>query len=97
MCSGEGEKQQVPPNHYVPLKTKEALVYGTTYRFQEEDAADGTSFAPSGPDRSTRQFPSSETKCSIINTGTKVHQHDQKEGELTTRLSPSSLRPVSFK
>ena len=27
----------------------------------------------------------------------KLHQHDQKEEDLTTRLSPSSLRPVSFK
>ena len=27
----------------------------------------------------------------------ELHQHDQKKGDLITRLSPSSLRPVSFK
>ena len=53
-----------------PLKTQEAT-YGTTNRCQEEDAADGTSFAPFGPCRSTRQFPSSETEHSAINTGTE--------------------------
>ena len=36
-------------------------MYGTTYRFQEEDAADGTSFAPADQGISTRQFPSSKT------------------------------------
>ena len=51
--------QQVPRNHCVPMETQEKK-YGTTYRFQEEDAADGTSFAPSDQGRSTRQFPSSE-------------------------------------
>ena len=39
-------------------------MYGTTYGFQEEDAADGTSFAPSDAGRSTRQFPSSKTSQS---------------------------------
>ena len=32
-----------------------------------------------------------------INAGTKVHKHEQKEEDLTTTLSPSSLLPVSFK
>ena len=64
-----------------PRKHKKK-VYGTTYRFQEEVAADGTPFAPSDPSRSTRQFPSSETKHSTINTGTRVHQHDQKRKTL---------------
>ena len=54
-----------------PLKTQETTNYGTTYRFQEEDAADGTSFAPFGPCKSTRQFPSSETQHSTIITGTE--------------------------
>ena len=53
-----------------PLRRQETS-YGTTYRFQEEDAADGTSFAPSSPSRSTRQFPSSETEDSTINAGMK--------------------------
>ena len=48
-------------------------MYGTTYRFQEEDAADGTSFEPSDPGRSIRQNPPSETKQSRINAGAKVH------------------------
>ena len=39
-----------------PLKTQETTNYGTTYRFQEEDAADGFSIAPFGPCKSTRQF-----------------------------------------
>ena len=53
-----------------PLKTQETTNCRTTYRFQEEDAVDGTSFAPFGPCRSTRQFPSSETQHGKINTGT---------------------------
>ena len=53
-----------------PLKTQKTTNYGTTYRFQEEDAADGTSFAPFRPCKSTRQFPSSETQHRTINTST---------------------------
>ena len=49
-----------PGSTTCPWKLKEQM-YGTTYRFQEEDAADGSSFAPSDQGRSTRQFPSSET------------------------------------
>ena len=52
-------------------------MFGTTYIFQEEDAADGTSFELSDPGRSTRQFPSEKSQ-GTINAGTKVHQHDQK-------------------
>ena len=62
------------------LKTKETAIYGTTYRFQEEDAADGTSFAPSDPSRSTRQFSSSETQYSTINTGTENAPTRPKKG-----------------
>ena len=40
-------------------------IYETIHRFQEEDAADGNSFAPSDPSRSTRQFPSSNTAQSM--------------------------------
>ena len=67
-----GNDQQVSRNQ----------IHWITYRFQEEDAADGTSFAPSDPSRSTRQFPSSETEHSTINTGTKMQQHDQKRKTL---------------
>ena len=39
-------------------------MYGTSYRFQEEDATDGTSFAPFDPGRSTQQFlPSKHHNC----------------------------------
>ena len=44
-------------------------IHGTTYRFQEGDAADGTSFVPFGLCRSTRPFLSSETKHSTVNMG----------------------------
>ena len=74
-------------------------IYGTTYRFQEEDAADGTSFAPSDQGRRTRHFLSSKTKHSTINTGMESATTRPKEEDLTTfttRLSPSSFRPVSF-
>ena len=57
-------------------------MYGTTYRFQEEDAADGNSFEPSDPGRSTRQFPSSEKSQGTINAGTKMQKHDQKRKTL---------------
>ena len=33
------------------------ITFENTYRFQEEDAADGTSSVPCDPGRSTRQFP----------------------------------------
>ena len=80
-CVFLGNEQQVSRNHYVPTEHKKAI-HWTTYRFQERDAADGTSFAPSDPSRSTRQFPSSETEHGTINTGTKMHQHDQKKKNL---------------
>ena len=73
-----------------------AQMYGTTYRLQEQSAADGTSLAPSDPGRSTRQFPFSkhhrDNICGYKNAPTQL-----REKHLTTRLSPSSLRPVSFK
>ena len=46
-------------NQYVLMETQQKM-YGTTYRFREEVAADETSSAPSDPGRSTRQFPSSK-------------------------------------
>ena len=62
-------------------------MYGTTYRFQEEDVADGTSSAPSDPGRNNCQFHSS-----------KHHRYNErgyenaltrsKEEEFTTKLSP---------
>ena len=64
-----------------PRKLKEQM-YGTTYKNQEKDAADGTSFEPSDPGRDTRQFPSSETSQCTMNAGTKVHQHNQKRKTL---------------
>ena len=70
-------------------------MYGTNYSFQEEDAADGISFEPSDQGRSTRQFVSSKhhkyNKRGYENAPTQ-----SKEEDPTTRLSPSSLRPVSF-
>ena len=71
-------------------------MYGTNYRFQEEDAADGISFEPSDQGRSTRRFVSSKhhknNKRGYENAPTRSTEED-----LTTRLSPSSLRPLSFK
>ena len=66
-----GRTGKLPRNHYVPPSALKTTIYGTTYRFQEEDAADGTSFAPFGPYKSTRQLPSSETQHSTINAGTE--------------------------
>ena len=67
-----GDDWQISPEPLcTPFKTHETTIYGTTYRFQEEDAADGTSFAPFGPCKRTRQFLSSETQHSTIITGTE--------------------------
>ena len=79
-----------------PREQKESNIWDF-YRFQEEDAAGGTSFAPSDPSRRTRQFPFSETKHSTINTGTKSAPAQPKERDPTTRLPPSFSRPVSLK
>ena len=57
-------------------------MYGTTYRIQKQDAADGTSFEPSDPGRSTRRILSSETSQGTINAATKVHQHNQNRKTL---------------
>ena len=70
-------KQQVRRSHHVPTETQRKI-YGITYRFQEEDVADGSSFEPSDSSRSTRQFLSSERKQSILNAGAKEYQHDQR-------------------
>ena len=94
MCSQE-MTSKFSRNHYVATETEGTNVR-ITYRFEEEDAEDGTSFAPSDPSRSTRQFPSSKhhkyNECGHESAPTQ-----SKEEDLTTRLSPSSLRPVSFK
>ena len=67
-----GEDLQVSPEPLcTPFRTHETTVYGTTFRFQEEDAADGTSFAPFDLCKSTRQFLSSETQHSTINASTE--------------------------
>ena len=63
-----------------PIKTQETINYGTTYKLQEEDAGDGTSFAPFCPCKSTRQFPSSETQHSTIITGTESAPTRPKSG-----------------
>ena len=60
----QGTTSKFPRNHNVPPAKH---IYGTSYRSQEGDAADGTSFVPFGPCRSTRQFLPSETKHSTIN------------------------------
>ena len=81
-----------------PPPWKRNHMLGTTHRFQEGDAADGTSFVPIGPCRSTRQFPSSKTKHSTMIAGTEnCTNMTKQEEDLTTRLFPSSLRPVFFK
>ena len=85
------------PNPMRPLPTGTGKTNVTTYRFQEGDAADGTSCEPSGPYRNTRQFPSSEMQRTTMKTGTTRAPKRKRKEDLTTRLSPSSLRPVSFK
>ena len=62
-------------------KTQETTNYGTSYRFQQEDAADGTSFAPFGPCKNTRQFPSSMAEHSTINTSTESAPTRPKRGK----------------
>ena len=79
-CVPRGGLANYPGTTTYPLKTQETTNYGTTYRFQEDHAADGTSFAPFGPCKSTRQFPSSETNYSTINTGTGCAPTQTKRG-----------------
>ena len=92
-----GGGQLALPNPMCPLPTGTGKTNVTTYRFQEGDATDGTSCEPSGPCKSTRQFPSSETQRTTMKTGTTRAPKRKRKEDLTTRLSPSSLRPVSFK
>ena len=78
-----------------PWKTQRRW-YRKTYRFQEGDAANETSWAPFGPNRKTRPSPSSQQQKY------NIHVHEialiqSTEENLTARLSPSSFRPVSFK
>ena len=93
VCSRKGEPARFPQ----PRQLEQGQNNRSTYRFQEGDATDGTSCEPSGPCKSTRQFPSSETQRNTMKTGTKRAPTQRKKEDLTTRLSPSSLRPVSFK
>ena len=71
-------------------------LYGTIYRFQEEDEADATSFAPSDQGRNTRQFPSSEHHKDN-KFGYESAPTQSKEEDFTTKISPTAFRPVSFK
>ena len=96
VCSQEGGPARFPGATATP-PWKRNKIPATTYRFQEEDAADGTSCALFGPCKNTRRFPSSETEHSTINAGAEnCTNRTKKEEDFTTRLSPSSLCPVSF-
>ena len=68
----EGGPARLPGATMPPPPWKRNKMHGTTYRFQEGGAADGTSFVPFGPCRSTRQFLSSEAKHSTVNMGIKT-------------------------
>ena len=92
------------PNPMCPLPTGTGKTNVTTYRFQEGDAADGTSCEPSGPCRNIRQFPSSETQRNTIKTGTTRAQNEKERNTLPQdyphRLcvpSPSSRRQLGAK
>ena len=80
-------------SQYVPMNFSKRI-YGATYRFQGEDAADETSFVPFDQGRSTRLFLFSKHQR-YNKRGNALTR--SKEEDLTTRLSLSSLRPVSFK
>ena len=62
---GRGKTTSSPKPRRTPWKRNK--IHATTYRFQEGDAADGTSCAPSDPCKITRHFPSSETQRSTVN------------------------------
>ena len=55
-----------------PPPPEERQIHRPTYRVQEEDATDGTSCAPFGPCKSTRQSFSSGTKHGTIKMGTET-------------------------
>ena len=58
--------RRVPRGDQTTPPLEEKHFHGPTYRFQEGDATDGTSCVPSGPCKSIRQFPSSETQHGTI-------------------------------
>ena len=64
--------RRVPTGDQTTPPLEEKQIHGYTYRFQERDATDGTSCEPSGPCRSTCQFPSSETQHGTIKMGTET-------------------------
>ena len=86
MCS-QGRTSTLSRNHDVP-PGKETTIHWTTYRFQEEDATDGTSCAPSGPCKNTRQFPSSKTEHSTMNEGTVSAPTRPKRGRPYQKTIP---------
>ena len=66
------------------------------YIFQAACGRHGTSNERVGPDKSTHHFPFSEHQKFILH-GSKILAIKMKEGDHTTRLSPSSFRPVFFR
>ena len=68
-----------PYNPTCPLPTGTGKTNATTYRFQEGDATDGTSCEPSGPCKSTRQFPSSENTTQHNEDGYEKCTNTKKE------------------
>ena len=85
-----GDQHAFPePRRPPPWKRNKML--GTTYRFQEGDAADGTTFVPFGPCRSTRQFPSSETKHSTMIAGTGNGTNTSKKRKTLPQDYPRRL------
>ena len=91
-----GNHAQMFPETLLRAHENSTEVSGATHRFQEEDAANEISWAPFGPSRSTRLFLFSEHH-KYKKQGLENALIQSKEEELTTRLSPSSLSPVSFK
>ena len=79
MCS-QGRTSNFSGTTVYPLKHKKQQIMELLTDFKKKMKADGNSFAPIGPCKSTRQFPSSETQHSTINTGTESAPTQPKRG-----------------
>ena len=91
-----GGATRFPLTNVPPSQLEQGWIYGYTYRFQAACGRHEISSGRADHDRNTHISLSSETPKINIHIY-KHRQQNVEKGDHTTRLSPLSFRPVSFR
>ena len=93
---GGGGATRSPLTKVPPSQLEQGWIRGHTHRFQAACGRHEISNGRADPDRNTHLSLSSETQNQFIWVRSS-RKHTPKKGDHTTRLSPLSFRPVSFR